>query len=401
MSPIKLISNQISPNFNFKMALGAAGRVFDFGKEEVDFSEFFGTKNYVLTNAARTALGKIIEVLESEGVIKVVAIPAFICAVVATPFLTKGWKVKWIDTDKNGVISVADFMKKMDGVGVLIAPHIFGQPAPISGLAKICRQKNIFLIEDCAHLLNSETFEADAKIFSFGREKVFSCVSGGALLWAEKSKYAKKFKTIKLKNPPFFWTLTHLLQPLILTVSANFWHIGGRFLAAFFSKIKFLPRAVTTNEKAGREDFLQAKMPVRMQKVLRTHFLFKNNKCVQAEEYCTNHSKTIVKAWERLSKQLFPETKVTIPENFFRVILHFTNKNERNKVIIKAEQNGFSFREWEGVPISPTGVDLQKFQYTEGECPNAEKFAQTYLTLPINIRTKLSDVENFERIFKK
>jgi len=393
MSPIKLISNQISPNFDFKMALGAAGRVFDFGRKEVDFSEFFGTRNYVLTNAARTALREIIEILESEGVTKVVAIPAFICAVVATPFLTKGWQVKWIDTDENGVISVDDFTKKADGVGVLVAPHIFGQHAPITELSKICREKNIFLIEDCAHFLNTESFEADARIFSFGREKVFSCVSGGALLWADGSRYEEKFKAIKLKNPPFFWTLSHLFQPLILTVSANFWHVGGRFLAAFFSKTKFLPRAVTASEKAGREDFLRARMPVRMQKVLRTQFLHMNNKSIQKGK--------MSKAWEALASKVFPNAKIVIPENFFRVILRFSNTKDREEILENSAKNGFSFREWEGVPISPAGVDLAKFQYQKGQCPHAERFSQTYLTLPTNIRTKLSDVQNFEKIFKK
>ncbi len=391
MKNIKLVSNQISPNFDLKLALNTAGQVFNFDCKEVNFSEFFGTSNYVLTNAARTALGEIIEVLESEGIKKVVAIPAFICAVVATPFLTKDWKIKWIDTDKNGVISVDDFVKKADNVGVLIAPHIFGQPAPIMELGEVCRKKNIFLIEDCAHLLNSESFEVDAKILSFGREKIFSCISGGALLWRDDSKYAKRFKALKLPNPPLFWTIPHLLQPLILTVSANFWYIGGRFLAAFFSKIKFLPRAVTAREKEGKEDFLQAKMPVAMQKVLRTHLLL-NNK---------THSKILSSAWKQLANKIFPNTKIVIPENFFRVILQFDNHKKRNEVLKKSEENGFSFREWEGIPISPTGVNLEKFQYQKGQCPNAEKFAQTYLTLPTNIRTKLRDIENFERIFKK
>ncbi len=398
MSPIKLVSNQISPNFNFKLALSAAGRVFDFSSKEVDFSEFFGTSNYVLTNAARTALGEIIDVLESENVEKVVAIPAFICAVVATPFLTKGWKVKWIDTDENGVISVDDFRNQTNNVGVLIAPHIFGQRAPITELAKVCREKNVFLIEDCAHFLNTENFEANAKIFSFGREKVASCVSGGALLWAKDSKYAEKFKAIKLRNPPLSWTIPHLLQPLILTVSASFWHFGGRFLAAFFSKIKFLPRAVTKTEKDGQEDFLKAKMPIRMQKVLRTHFLYMNKKCVQENNA---HAKQLSSAWEMTVSKVFPSAKASIPENFFRVILQFDDNQMRDEIIKKSEKNGFSFREWEGVPISPAGVDLQKFQYSKRQCPNAERFARTYLTLPTNIRTDLRDVQNFERIFKK
>ncbi len=392
MRSIKLVSNQISPNFDFKMAVFSALRVFDFSKKEVNFSEFFSTSNYILTNAARTALGEIIEILESDGVKKTVAIPAFICAVVATPFLTKGWKIKWIDTDENGVIAVDDFITKADDVSVLIVPHIFGQRAPVTELSKLCHEKNIFLIEDCAHFLNAESFDADAKILSFGREKVASCVSGGALLWRNDSKYDKKFKAIKLNNPPLSWTIPHLLQPLILTISANFWNFGGRFLAAFFSKIKFLPRAVTSAEKTGQEDFLRAKMPIAMQKVLRTHFLFKNK---------ASHAEEISKAWELLSNKIFPNTKIIIPKNFFRVILRFSDFKDRNEILKKSEQNGFSFHEWEGVPISPAGVDLEKFGYRKGQCPNAEKFAQTYLTLPTNIRTNLRDVQNFERIFRK
>ncbi|MCF7917954.1 DegT/DnrJ/EryC1/StrS family aminotransferase, partial [Candidatus Gracilibacteria bacterium] len=216
----KLVSNQISPNFTFSDAIHAALQMWRIGsRKNLNFAEFFGTKNYFLTNAARTGLGEIIKIVNPPKE-KKIGIPAFICAVVATPFLEKGYQIEWIDTDKNGVIAIEDFVRKAENISMVVVPHVFGQPAPVEEIASIAKQKCIFVIEDCAHLLPSfekgtgdEKFSADVRILSFGREKVLSCVSGGAVLWTESSPYAEKFQSLNLPYPSMLWTLRHIGQP--------------------------------------------------------------------------------------------------------------------------------------------------------------------------------------------
>ena len=65
--------------------------------------------------------------------------------------------------------------------------HTFGLPANINKISAICKEHGLTLIEDCAHCLGAEynrqklgTF-GKASFFSFGRDKIISSVSGGAV----------------------------------------------------------------------------------------------------------------------------------------------------------------------------------------------------------------------------
>ncbi len=379
----ELVSNQISPNLTFSDAFRGLSRIFNvLKKENLDFSPFFNTDNYLLTNAARTALAQIIEVIKPpKG--KKIGIPAFICAAVVTPFLEKGYEICWIDTDENGVIGLEDYKKKSDNISVVVVPHIFGKEAPLAEIYKHAKAKNIFVIEDGAHLFDTDTTHCDAKIFSFGREKVFSCVSGGALVWGEDSPYAEQFKNIQLSLPKASWTIRHLLQPLILSISIPLWNMLsiGKGMAYLTRKTNLLPLAVTQKEKEGYEDFPQASLPYPLQCIL-LHQL-ENAWKIHV------HRKKVALAWKEVLPKLFPKDEIIVPENHFRVILKTSGQKD---ILNKAKKIGFELREWDGVPISPAGVDLKNFGYGLGDCPNAESFAQNYVTFPTNVRTSVKKV---------
>ena len=389
-----LISNQLSPNLTEKDTFTALPFVFGV-QENLDFSPFFGTHNYVLTNAARTAIGQVIKVVQPDKQ-KKIGIPAFICAVVATPFLEAGYEICWIDTDENGVIDFEDFEKKADQISLVVVPHIFGQRAPVAEIFKFARKKGIFVLEDCAHLFDVNLDHCDAKIFSFGREKVFSCVSGGALLWPKDNKFAGQFEALELPVPSVFWTLRHALQPLICSLALRLWRVisVGKVLAFLARKSRLLPLAVTPAEKQGREDFPVYALPLALQKILFEQF--SNAVGIGA------HRKNIASAWEKtasLRPSPLRETptgeklkNVIVPENCFRVILKTSKAAEIRR---KAKEKGFDLREWDGVPVSPAGVDLEKFGYGLGSCPRAEYFAGNYVTFPTHVKVEEEDAAKF------
>lgn len=386
----KLVSNQISPNLT--LTDGLLGRCYlpwIKSKKSADFSDTFGTTNYLLTNAARTALGLIVEVLNPPKT-KKIGIPAFICGVVATPFLEAGYQIEWIDTDKNGVISYDDFVKKSAEISVLVCPHIFGQKVALKKFYEHCQTKNIFLIEDCAHSweLGSKIQYADARILSFGREKVYSCVSGGALIWNENHKKSADFSALTLPTADVIWTWKHLFQPIIFSLALPWWRAGGKILPWLAQKAKLLPLAVTKKEKNGREDFPKTALPYPLQKILKRQF--------KRSQKTQKHREFIARQWEHLLPQVFPNAEVKNPPNFFRTILR---TEDAANIIQQAQKHGFHLRDWDGVPISPTGVDLKKFGYTKGQCPNAEKFATSYVTFPTNIRVTKEDTKKIRGFF--
>lgn len=385
---MKLISNQINPHFTIKDALYAAFQVRFLGsKKNIDFSDLFGTNNYQLLNASRSALELIIDIVQPPKT-KKIALPAFICAVVAVPFVSRGYEIEWIDTDENGCIDVDDFARKSDNVSMLVVPHIFGQMIDLEPFAKICRAQHIFLIEDGAHGW-SDDFVADVKIMSFGREKVVSCVSGGGLVWSDISNYASDFKKISLQEPNVSWIVKHALQPLLYSLAMNWWQLGGKIIPMVAQKLKLLPKAVHPAEKKGRSTVQPARLPTVQQRVLAYQ--------LQRHEKIVFHQQNIAAIWRTALAPIFSLEDIIIPSSGFRVIIKTPQAKKIRSELWKA---CIHLTEWDGVPIAPSGTDLVAFGYERGDCPRAELFSQNYITLPTNRHISKKDVKKVVKVIK-
>lgn len=395
---MKLTSNQLSPNLLLKDALYALLQLpFVRSKKQLSFEHIFGTKNYTLLNSARSGLGLIIDIVQPDKT-KKIGLPAFLCGVVATPFLQRQYQIEWIDTDTNGLLDPKDFEKKASQLSLLVVPHIFGQNTDMQSIQSIAKQYNIFVVKDGAHHLDTDLSDCDALILSFGREKVMSCVSGGALLWSGSNEYFHEYQkqTHNLPLPSVHWTLKHLFHPLWFSVSLPFWNIWniplGKLFIHIVRKLKLLPLAVSSVEKQGYEDLPIQTLPYSQQKLLLKQW--------QQYEDQQRHQAVIAKHWEESLQQLFPENKIIVPDSHFRVIMLCKDQSERQSILTKTQQHNIRLQDWDGVPISPHGVDLHAFQYERGQCPNAETYAQHQLTFPTNKRTHLKDIERFSKLFQ-
>ncbi len=87
-------------------------------------------------------------------------------------------------------------------ISSLLIVHVFGNPInEIDKLKKKCKEKNIYLIEDCAESLGSYYFKKNKKIhtgahgdiscFSFNGNKIVTAGSGGMLCTNNKTLYEK------------------------------------------------------------------------------------------------------------------------------------------------------------------------------------------------------------------
>ena len=114
-------------------------------------------------------------------------------------------------------IPVNKFTEKK--IAAVVPVHVFGLPAKVEEIKKICRKWNIALIEDAAEALGSSILSNTKKIhcgsfgeigiISFNGNKVITCGGGGALL-TNNSKIARLAKhistTAKLDHP---WEFFH------------------------------------------------------------------------------------------------------------------------------------------------------------------------------------------------
>ena len=331
------------------------------------------TMHYRLTNVARTSLGMIADTV-SPPKDKKIALPAFICAVVATPFLSRGYEIEWIDTDEWGVMDREDFRRKASDVGLVVVPYIFGRRPDFEAIYAIAQERDIFVVKDSAHAWDTDTRNCDAVMMSFGREKYLSCVSGGALLWPEDSPYAEGFRRYPLRKASVLWQVRHGLQPLWFSIGFVTWPLGKAFLA-LLSRLRVLPRAVTHAEKAGREDMPMASLGRWQRAILARQ--------MQQRSRIESRAGELSVAWKAALEQVFPNGNFFTPENNFRVVM---KTGQAGRVRERAAELGFLLREWDGEPIAPRGVSLPAFGYTKGSCPKAEAFARGYVTWPINRR---------------
>lgn len=128
------------------------------------------------------ALAAILHSLKPKG-FRTVLLPAYICASVVKSIRMCGFNLRFYKINEDMKIKEIPLREQRN---ILLLVHYFGFPQPVERLASICKNDNIFLIEDCAHAplttLNGRRLGefGDASIFSLW--KVFPVPDGGALL---------------------------------------------------------------------------------------------------------------------------------------------------------------------------------------------------------------------------
>jgi len=117
-----------------------------------------------------------------------ILVPAFHCTSVVEPILRYGAEVKFYDVNLDLSVDFDDLRSKIDGkTRAILAIHYFGFPQPMQKLRELCQEHNLYLIEDCAHVLIGRTRDrlrlghsGDISIFSW--RKFLPIYDGGQLV---------------------------------------------------------------------------------------------------------------------------------------------------------------------------------------------------------------------------
>jgi len=361
------------------------------GLEEV-FSGFIGQEYCFAFNSGRTAFLAILQALNiKEG--DEVLVQGLTCAVLITPILYLKAKPVFVDIDETLNIDPVDLKNKITSkTKAIVVQHTFGWPAKIAEIKEIAKERNIFLIEDCAHSLGSQydgsycgTF-GDASFFSFGRDKVISSVFGGMASTNNKSIALgiKQFQQ-ELKQPSFCWTLKQLLSPILInSFVLPLYSFGGlgKWVLAFLQKTRILPRPVSEKEKHGKmpKQFIK-KMPDKLA-VLAKHQLaklerFNKRRKDMAAFYAQElRGGSFIMPFDRSLGKNNP--------NFMKFpVLVNTNPRIILEKAIKA--NILLGDGWRKTPIVPFDTNIKKMGYQLGSCPKAEGIAACLINLPTHI----------------
>ena len=163
----------------------------------------FNSKNVVLTNSCTSALTMALKLSGVDSGSEVIS-TAMTCVATNTPIKNLGAKVVWADIDRNtGNISPESVILKItEKTKAVMCGNWAGLPCDLKKLHKICKSKNIKLIQDAAHAFGalydnkSIVCNADFTCFSFQAIKHITSGDGGALVCLDENHYnaAEKMK---------------------------------------------------------------------------------------------------------------------------------------------------------------------------------------------------------------
>ena len=146
----------------------------------------FSDAEVLYTYQGRYAVNLICQLL-NIGVGDEVLVPAYNCGAEIDPFVWAGAKVIFYRIDSKANIDTQDIISHFTpSTKIIYVSHFFGWPQEIDDLAKWCKGKGLFLVEDCALGLFSRGPQntigriGDAAIYSF--VKTLPVPDGGALI---------------------------------------------------------------------------------------------------------------------------------------------------------------------------------------------------------------------------
>ena len=178
--------------------------------------------------------------LESLGLAKgsEIIFPVFTFPVIPLVAKLLGFQPVFCDVDPKTYNSGPEHIEKKitDKTGAVLATHLFGQPCPIQQIADLAQQRDIRLLEDCAHACGVRvdgkqvgTF-GDIGIFSFAEGKNMPCFGGGAIATSNDdiaqraaailSVTSKPSSNAVTKKAVSVWIMWLLTRPFIFGISA-------------------------------------------------------------------------------------------------------------------------------------------------------------------------------------
>jgi len=167
-------------------------------KFEKLFTKYVGAKESVAVNSGTAALNLALSLIDLKG--KEVILPSLSFVSTAHAVILNGGIPIFVDIDPQTLCIDADKIKQSltSKSRVILPVHFGGMPCNLNEIQKICKENNIFLIEDAAHASGSKYQNQKvgshgfAVCFSFHPVKNLAMPTGGII-----SLNSKNFKSMK------------------------------------------------------------------------------------------------------------------------------------------------------------------------------------------------------------
>jgi dTDP-4-amino-4,6-dideoxygalactose transaminase len=359
-------------------------------KYQTTFADWFNVSNAFAFWKARVALYAILKAL-GVGSGDEVIVPGYTCVMNINPIKYLGAKPVYVDIESqmfniNPSLIEAAITSRTK---VIIAQHTYGYPCQIDRILDMAKKHNLHVIEDCCLAFGS-TYKGKlagtfgiASYFSFQWNKPFTTGLGGMAIVPD-SKLADKIKSLyenETVSPSYKEVLMLTAQ---LAVYRAF--IYPRTTAMAQSIFRALTKKGVIIGSSDKSEFSPVMLPDFFKKMsvmqaysgLHQLHRLKRNLAYRREMTALYDKLLAQKGWPvcRYDKSIIDPVMVRYPVRI----------KEKEIAIAEAAGAGIELGSWFECPLHPIETPLEKYDYTVGMCPEAEKAGRQVVNLPLHPR---------------
>ena len=215
------------------------------------FAKMIGVKYCIARNSAMTALAQAVSVSGAGTGTEVICDPIVHFGAVAALYFNAVPRFADVKPDTylmDPASLRANITKKTKAV---IVTHFYGLCAEVDEIRKICDEHGLFLIEDCAHNMNSywkgkhAGSYGDMSCFSFQQNKHLATGDGGMMVTNHKEFHEKLYNDWAFRGEvPAFMTLNFRMNELTAAVGLAQLERVDEWVAEYTQNLNILNEAV-------------------------------------------------------------------------------------------------------------------------------------------------------------
>ena len=170
---------------------------------EQEFARYLGSTHAVLTSNATAAIWMALKAFGVKADDEVLA-PSHTAFPTIEAICFAGARPVFVDVDDSYTVDVKDAEAKVSARTVGFVPvHLYGHPADVDGVRRLCAERSLWLLEDCAQAHGAAwqgrkvgTF-GRAGIFSFYPSKNLTVMGDGGLLVTDDEDVAARCRRLR------------------------------------------------------------------------------------------------------------------------------------------------------------------------------------------------------------
>lgn len=380
-------------------------------KFETELKRYLNVESVNTVDSGRSALMQTLLTLkEISGEKNEIIMPSFTCVVVPNAVAWAGFKPIYLDTNSSDTNADYNLIKNLinENTAAIIAQHTFGKRIDIDLIKNILKEldrEDIKIIEDFAHLIQSPiNLKGDFGFMTFGIEKVFSAVRGGAVI-TNNSSYAKLIedRINALPGFPARKTISCLLNPIFWSIALPLHSVRiGRFsigaaMRSVWRKMGLLGILVEKSENfAIKPDWFPAKMSGAL-----SHLGL--NQLRKLDKY-NSHRTKIANIYYNHLAEFTDDTAFNENRVYLRFPIILKDKSFYNKVWSDARKNGIILGNWFSIPLYGGLVNdetYKKLSFDKNNFPKTVSLCERVLNLPTSINVSEKRAEDLAVLLKQ